>query len=110
MQHLIFVAECGPFEKLIHKATNGFRIEGATIPMLIHVFLEVLFAKLKDKNELCLAVDDVVEADNIGVFKLLHQGYFTYRRRWSSFLGIQVNFFQCNNLVRGTRSSLMVEN
>lgn len=102
MQDLVFVTESGPFEKLIHEATNGFRIKGATIAMLVHVFLEVLFAKLKDQDELCLTVDDIVEADNIGVFELLHQGDFTYRRRWSPFLGVQVNFFQCNNLVGGT--------
>lgn len=72
MQHLIFVAEGSSFEKLIHKATNGLRIEGATIAMLIHVFLQILLAELKDKDELGLAMDDVVEADDIGVLELLH--------------------------------------
>lgn len=74
MEDLILVTKCGAFEQLEHEAAHRRGVEGAAIAVLIHVLLEILFAVLEDKDELCFGVNNVVEADNVDVLEFLHKG------------------------------------
>lgn len=100
------MAEGGPLEELIHKTPHDFGVKGTTIAVLVHVFLQILLAELEDEDELCLAMDDIMEADDVSVFELFHQRNLADRCRWGPFFRIQVNLLQRNNLVCRARSSL----
>lgn len=73
MQNLVFMTKSGSLQELEHEAPDDFGVKRTTIPILIHVLLQILLAKLENENKLCLAMDDVVEANDVGVFELLHQ-------------------------------------
>ena len=77
VQNPVLVTERSALEKLVHKTPNGDGIEGATLAVDIHVLLEVAFTVLKYEDELCLGVDDVVEADDIDMLELFHEGDLT---------------------------------
>lgn len=94
------------FEKLVHEAANDFGVESATIAMLIHIFLQILLAEFEDEDELRLAVDDIVEAHDVGMLELLHQGDLTNCCGWRPFLCIQVNLLECHNFVCRPRPPL----
>lgn len=72
MKDLIFMAKSGSFQELVHEAAYDFGLKGTAITVLIHVFFQILLAELKDENELRLTVDNVVEANDVGMFELLH--------------------------------------
>jgi hypothetical protein len=74
VENTIFVTERCSFQQLIHEAPNGHRVQSTALSMGVHVFLEISIAIFEDKNELCFGVDDVVKADDVNVFELLHQG------------------------------------
>lgn len=77
VQNPVLVTERSTLEKLVHETPNGDGIEGATLAVDIHVLLEVAFTVLKYEDELCLGVDDVVEADDIDMLELFHEGDLT---------------------------------
>ena len=77
VQNPVLVTERSALEKLVHKTPNGDGIEGATLAVDIHVLLEVAFTVLKYEDELCLGVNDVVEADDIDMLELFHEGDLT---------------------------------
>jgi len=101
------MTECRALEQLKHETANGRWIERASITMLVHVLLEVLFAVLKDENKFGFGVDNIVKADDVDVFEFLHEGDLTDCCRRCSFFGIEVNLFQCDDLVGCPRSSLV---
>jgi len=43
----------------------------------VHVALEVLLAEFENEDEFLLGVDDIVEANNVGVTELFHERYFS---------------------------------
>lgn len=77
VQNPVLVTERSTLEKLVHETPNGDGIEGATLAVDIHVLLEVAFTVLKYEDELCLGVNDVVEADDIDMLELFHEGDLT---------------------------------
>lgn len=106
MEDLVFMAESSSLQELEHEAPDDFGVESTTIAILIHILLQILLAKLEDENELCLAVDDIVQANDVGVFELFHQGDLTDCCGRCPLLGIQVNFLEGHDLVGSTRPTL----
>ena len=99
VQNPVFVTERSTLEKLVHETPNGDGIEGATLAVDIHVFLEVAFTVLKYEDELCLGVDDVVEADDIDMLELFHEGDLTDGGRWGAFFCIEMNLLEGDDFV-----------
>jgi hypothetical protein len=99
MKDLIFVAKRGAFQKLIHEGADGLGIERPALAILVHVFLQVHFAVLKDENELGFGVDDIMQADDVNVLELLHERDFADGGGWSAFLGIEMDFLERHNFV-----------
>ena len=106
MEDSVFVAEGCALQKLVHEAAHGCRVKSATFAMRIHVLLEIPVAVLEDENQLGLGVDNVIEPDNVDVLQLLHQRDLTDGGRRGSFLGVEMNLFEGNNLVCGPRATL----
>lgn|SRR5258707_13067457 len=86
-------------EKLVHEAPDCIRIKGTAVAMRIHVFLEVPFTVLEDKDELCFRVYDVVQTHDVDVLELLHEGNLANRSRWGPFFSIEVYLFECHNFI-----------
>lgn len=74
MQDAVLVTERGALQELIHEASNRGGIKGATVAVLIHIFLEILVTVLEYKNEFRLCVYDVVKAHDVDVLQFLHEG------------------------------------
>ena len=106
MEDSIFVTEGRALEKLIHEAAHCCGIKSATFAVHVHVLLEISVAIFEDKNKLGLSVDNIIESDNVDMLQLLHQRDFTDRSRRGSFLGIEMNLLEGNNLVCGSRATL----
>jgi len=106
MEDLILVTEGSAFEKLVHEASDCIGIKRASVPMLIHILFEVLFAVLEYEDQLCFGMDNVVETDDVDVLELLHKGDLADRSGWCPFFSIEMDLFQCNDFVGGSRSSL----
>ena len=106
MQHSILVAKCCAHEKLVHEAPDRIRIEGTTIAMRIHIFLEVPFTVLEDKDELRFRVDDVVQTHNVDVLELLHERDLANRSRWCTLFSIEVDLFERHNFICCSGSAL----
>jgi len=102
----IFVAESCSLQKLIHEASHCCGIKGAAFAVGIHILLEISVTVLEDEDQLGLGVDNIIESDNVDVLQLLHQRDFTDRSRRGSFLGIEVNLLECNDLVGCPRATL----
>lgn len=99
MQNPVFVAEGCSLEELVHEATDSNRLQGAAFAMSVHILLQILFAEFENKHELRFSVDDIVEAHDVDVLELLHEGYFTDGGGWGAFFRIEVNFLQGYDLV-----------
>lgn len=106
MQHPILMTKTRPLQQLIHEAPHCIRIQRPTVPMLIHILLQVLFTVLEYKNKFGLGVDDIVQANDIDVFEFFHQRNFADGCGWCSFFCIEVDFFQGYYFVGGSGSSL----
>ena len=106
MQHSILVAKGCAHEKLVHKTPDGIRIEGPAVTMRIHVLFEVPFTVLEDKDEFRFCVDDIVEAYDVDVFELLHEGDLANRSRWRPFFSIKVDLFERDDFICCSRTTL----
>ena len=102
----VLVAERGTLKELVHEAPDSHRVESPAIAVNIHVLLQIPLAVLKDEDKLGLGVNDIIEADDIDVLKLLHERDLTDSGRRGSFLGIEVNLFQRHNFVCCSRTAL----
>ena len=69
----VLVAERGTLQELVHEAPDSHRVESPAIAVNIHVLLQIPLAVLKDEDKLGLGVNDIIEADDIDVLKLLHE-------------------------------------
>jgi len=94
------MTKSGPLQELKHEAANGVRIECPTIPMLIHVLLQILLTVLEYKNQLRFGVNDVVQSDDVNMLQFLHQRDLADCGGWCSFFSIEMNLFQGDNLIR----------
>src|SRR6266849_3182865 len=99
MQHSILMAKGCAHEELEHEAPDCSRIEGTAVAMGVHVFLQVPFTVLEDKDELCFRVDDVVQTHNVDVLELLHEGDLANRSRWCPLFSIEVYLFECHDFI-----------
>jgi len=106
MEHAVLVAERGALEQLVHEAAHSHGVEGAAVAVRVHILFEVLLAELKDEHKLGLGVDDVVQADYVGVFELFHEGYFANGGRGGALLGIEVDLLEGDDFVGGSGSAL----
>lgn len=94
------MAEGDSFQQLPHEAFDGDGVQGASIASGVHVLLQIFVHELKDQHELVLGVDDIVEGDNVFVFELLHKRYLSNGGTGSALFGVEVDFFQGNELAR----------
>jgi hypothetical protein len=106
MENLVLVTKRGAFEQLEHEAAHCGGVESTPIAVLIHVLLEVLFAILKDKDELCFCVDHVVESDDVDVLQFFHEGDLANSSGGRALFSVQMDLFESNNLIGGPRSAL----
>lgn len=95
------------FEELVHEAADGFRVECTTYTVSVHVLLEILFTELEDEDEFSLGVDDVVKANNVYVFELLHERDLADSGGGSAFFSVKMDFLQCHYFISGSRSTLV---
>lgn len=109
MEDSVVVAKGCPFEELVHEAADRARVERSTFPMRVHVLFQVLLAKLKDKDKLGFGVDDVVQAHDVYVLELFHERDLANSGRGRSFLCVEVDLFERNDLVGRARATLVVK-
>ncbi len=108
MKHSILVAERSALEQLIHEAAYGQGFESAPLAMRVHISLEILLAVLEYEDKLRLCVDDVVEAYDVRVLELFHERYLADGSRGRSFLCIEVDLLQSDDLIGASGSTLYV--
>jgi len=60
MKYSVLMTERNTFTELMHKATNGVRLESTALSVGIHIALEILFAEFENENEFLLSMDDIV--------------------------------------------------
>lgn len=92
----VLVTKIDTLQQLIHKALDCSRFKSTTLAICIHVSLKISIHVFKDKHELILRMNNVVQGNNILMFKLLHERNFPDRSRRSSLLGIEMDFFEGN--------------
>jgi hypothetical protein len=88
------VAEVDALEELVHEGFDGDGGQCSSISLGIHVLLQVLIHIFEDQHELVLGMNDIVEADDVLVFQLLHQRDLADCGRGCAFFGIEVDLFQ----------------
>ena len=100
MKNPVLVAERGTLQELVHEAPDSHRVESPAIAVNIHVLLQVPLAVLKDEDKLGLGVNDIIEADDIDVLKLLHERDLADGRGRRALFGIEVDLLQRHELAR----------
>lgn len=106
MEDTVLMAEGCALEQLVHETANCHGIKGTTIAMRVHVLLEILLAVFKDEDEFRLRMDDIMQADNVGMLELFHKGNFADGSGWRALFGIEVNLLQGHDFVGCSGSSL----
>jgi len=71
------MAKGNTFAQLEHKTSYCGQVESAALSVSVHVALEVLLAEFENKDEFLLGVDNIVEANDVGVTELLHERDFS---------------------------------
>ena len=82
----------------MHEGFDGDVVELTTGVSTIHVFFEVFVHVLEDEHELVLGVNDIVEGDDILVFEFFHERDFANGGARSTFLAVEMYFFECDKL------------
>ena len=100
------MAKGGSLEQLVHEAANDVRIECAPLAMLVHVLFEILLTVLKDEDELCLCMDDIVQSDDIDMLELLHERYLSDGSRRSALLWVEMDFLESDDFICCARPAL----
>jgi hypothetical protein len=98
VQDSVGVAEVNALQELMHKGFDGDRGQCSSLALCVHVLLQVLVHVFEDQHELILGVDNIVEADDVLVLQLLHQGNLADCCRGCAFFRIEVDFLQCYQL------------
>lgn len=93
------MAESSSFQKLVHETSDCDWVKSAAISVGIHVFLEISFAVLEDKNQLGFCMNDIIEADDIDMFEFLHERDFADGSGWCPFFSIEVNLLESNDFI-----------
>ena len=106
MEDAIVVTERCPLEELPHEGPDDGGFEGAAFSVRIHVLFEIEVHEFEDEHELGLGVDDVVEADDVGMLELFHEGDFSNGGGGSAFFCVEVDLLECDELRRDPRASL----
>lgn len=88
MKDPILVAERSALQQLVHETPDGDRVQGATISMGIHILLQIAITELEDEDKLGLGVNNVVQADDVDVLELLHEGNLADGGGWCTFFSI----------------------
>jgi len=101
------VTESGSLQELIHEATDNSGVQGAAFAMGVHVLFQILFTVFEYKYEFRFRVDDVVEAYDVDVLELLHEGDFPDGGGWGTFFCIEMNFLQGHDLVGVLRAAFV---
>jgi len=107
MENAVFVTKGGAFEELIHKTTDRHWVESTTIAVRIHILLEVLLAILEYKDQFGLGVNDIVKADDVLMFELLHEGNLADSSGRSTLLSVQMDFLESDDFIRGPGPPLL---
>lgn len=79
------------FAQLMHKAADSIGLEGTALSVGVHIALKILFAKLENQDQFLFSVNNVVQADNVGVAKFFHERDLANRSRRRSLLGIEMD-------------------
>ena len=77
MQNLVLMAEGSALEQLKHETPDSLWRQGTAVSILVHILLEILLAVFEDEDEFGLRVDNVMQANDVDMLELLHEGYFT---------------------------------
>lgn len=96
MQNTVLVAEIDALEKLIHEGLDCCGLECASLPVGVHISLQVAVHVFKDEHKLVLGVDHVVQSDNVLVLQFLHERDFTNGGRRRAFFRVEVDFLESN--------------
>ena len=98
VQHAVLVAKVDPLEELIHEGLDRHGLQGAPLAVRVHVLLKVAVHVLKHQHEFVLGVDDVVQANDVLVLELFHEGNLADRGRGSALFGVEVDFLEGDQL------------
>lgn len=99
MQDPVFVAESGTHQELVHEAADCHWVQRASIPIGIHVLLQIALAVFENEHEFGFGVDHIVQADYVDMLELLHQGDLADGCRRGAFFRIEMDFLQRYDLV-----------
>jgi hypothetical protein len=94
----VVVAKGNAAKELLHEGFDGDVVELTAVAARVHVLFEVFVHVFKDEHEFVFGVDDVVEGDDIFMLKFFHQGDFADSGRGGAFFGVEVYFFQGDEL------------
>lgn len=100
VQYAILVAERCTLQELVHEAAYGVGIQSSAIAMCVHVLLQIPLAVFEDEDQLGLCMNHVVEADDVDVFKFLHERDFTDGGRRGALFRIEMYLLEGDNFVR----------
>lgn len=109
MQYSVLVTVCRPHQQLVDEASNSHRIERSVVSILIHILFQVALAIFENEDELCLGVDDIVEAKDVDMLELLHERDLTDSSGRGSLFSIKMYLFEGDDFVGCARSALTVE-
>lgn len=109
MENPVLMAEGNTFAQLMHKTSHCGQIESAALSVSVHVALEVLLAEFENKDKFLLGVDDIVEANDVGVTEFFHERDFSDGSRGSALLSIEVDLFEGDNFIGSPRTALTKE-
>jgi hypothetical protein len=106
MEDTVVVAERCSLEELPHERPHHRRFERSSFSVRVHVLLQVEVHEFEDEHEFRLGVDNVVEANDVGMLELLHEGDLADGGGGRTLLGVEVDLLERYELVGDARATL----
>jgi hypothetical protein len=100
VKNSVRVAKSNSTEHLVQERLNLHGGKAAGCLVLVHVLLEIVFEKLEHEMQFLLAVDHVLQPDDVLMLKLLQQGNLADGSRWNAFVfRVKTDFLEGDNLL-----------
>jgi hypothetical protein len=108
VKNTVRVAESDSTEHLVQERLHLHRGKASGGLVLVHVLLEVMLKELEHKMQFLLAVNNILQSDDVLVLKLLQQGNFANGCGWNTFIfGVKADFLESNHLLAYAVASLV---
>lgn len=99
MQNSVLVAVGDPGQELVHEVFYFGRGKGSVVSVCVHVLFEVHVHVLEDEHHCVFCVYNVVKTYDVWMFEFFHEGYFADSGGGSTFVVVEMDFFEGYSLV-----------